>query len=102
MSARLNSGAKPIYLSKNGQDRSEAVGRVAFSVRWGDGVMDLEQVWALRVREIEDRLRALDDEADYPSWRVRMPSAAHARIPPCLNFGGYRRVKETNGRAIKL
>lgn len=43
-----------------------------FSVRWGVGVLGLEQVWDLRVREIEDRLRALYDEADYPSWeRVR-------------------------------
>jgi len=32
----------------------------------------LEQVWDLRVREVEDRLRALYDEEDYPSWeRVR-------------------------------
>ena len=36
------------------------------------GVLGLEQVWDLRVREVEDRLRALYDEADYPSWeRVR-------------------------------
>jgi hypothetical protein len=29
-------------------------------------------VWDLRVREVEDRLRALYDEEDYPSWeRVR-------------------------------
>ena len=39
-----------------------------FSVRWGVGVLGLEQVWDLRVREVEDRLRALYDEADYPSW----------------------------------
>jgi hypothetical protein len=39
-----------------------------FLVRWGVGVLGLEQVWDLRVREIEDRLRALYDEADYPSW----------------------------------
>ena len=25
-------------------------------------------VWDLRVREVEDRLRALYDEEDYPSW----------------------------------
>jgi len=44
----------------------------AFSVRWGVGVLALEQVWDLRVREVEDRLRALYDEEDYPSWeRVR-------------------------------
>lgn len=43
-----------------------------FSVRWGVGVLGLEQVWDLRVREVEDRLRALYDEEDYPSWeRVR-------------------------------
>ena len=43
-----------------------------FSVRWGVGVLGLEQVWDLRVRQIEDRLRALYDEEDYPSWeRVR-------------------------------
>ena len=30
--------------------------------------MGLEQVWDLRVREVEDRLRALYDEEDYPSW----------------------------------
>src|SRR5688572_12236025 len=43
-----------------------------FSIRWGVGVMGLEQVWDLRVREVEDRLRALYDEEDYPSWeRVR-------------------------------
>ena len=40
----------------------------AFSVRWGVGVLGLEQVWDLRVREVEDRLRALYDEEDYPSW----------------------------------
>src|SRR5439155_11424589 len=39
-----------------------------FSVRWGVGVLGLEQVWDLRVRQIEDRLRALYDEEDYPSW----------------------------------
>ncbi len=39
-----------------------------FSVRWGVGVLGLEQVWDLRVREVEDRLRALYDGADYPSW----------------------------------
>jgi hypothetical protein len=44
----------------------------AFSIRWGVGVLALEQVWDLRVREVEDRLRALYDEEDYPSWeRVR-------------------------------
>jgi len=44
----------------------------AFSIRWGVGVLGLEQVWDLRVREVEDRLRALYDEKDYPSWeRVR-------------------------------
>jgi len=44
----------------------------AFSIRWGVGVLGLEQVWDLRVREVEDRLRALYDEEDYPSWeRVR-------------------------------
>ena len=32
-----------------------------FSVRWGVGVLGLEQVWDLRVREVEDRLRALYD-----------------------------------------
>ncbi len=43
-----------------------------FSVRWGVGVLGLQEVWDLRVREIEDRLRALYDEADYASWeRVR-------------------------------
>src|SRR5262245_57731933 len=43
-----------------------------FLVRWGVGVMGLGEVWDLRVREIEDRLRALYDEEDYPSWeRVR-------------------------------
>jgi hypothetical protein len=43
-----------------------------FSIRWGVGVLGLEQVWDLRVREVEDRLRALYDEEDYPSWeRVR-------------------------------
>jgi hypothetical protein len=43
-----------------------------FSVRWGVGVLGLEQVWDLRVREIEERLRALYDEQDYPCWaRVR-------------------------------
>jgi len=43
-----------------------------YSVRWGVGVLGLGEVWDLRVREIEDRLRALYDEADYPSWeRVR-------------------------------
>jgi hypothetical protein len=43
-----------------------------FSVRWGVGILGLEQVWDLRVRQIEDRLRALYDEEDYPSWeRVR-------------------------------
>ena len=41
-------------------------------VRWEVGVLGLGEVWDLRVREIEDRLRALYDEADYPSWeRVR-------------------------------
>ena len=39
-----------------------------FTVRWGVGVLGLEQVWDLRVREVEDRLRALYDGADYPSW----------------------------------
>jgi hypothetical protein len=39
-----------------------------FSVRWGVGVLGLEQVWDLRVREVEDRLRALYDGTDYPSW----------------------------------
>jgi len=44
----------------------------AFSIRWGVGVLALEQVWDLRVREVEDRLRTLYDEEDYPSWeRVR-------------------------------
>jgi hypothetical protein len=43
-----------------------------FSVRWGVGVLGLGEVWDLRVREVEDRLRALYDEEDYPSWeRVR-------------------------------
>jgi hypothetical protein len=43
-----------------------------FLVRWGVGVLGLGEVWDLRVREIEDRLRALYDEEDYPSWeRVR-------------------------------
>src|SRR5262245_30766572 len=37
-----------------------------FSVRWGVGVLGLEQVWDLRVREVEDRLRALYDEDDLP------------------------------------
>jgi hypothetical protein len=48
----------------------EAVERTLeeFSVRWGVGVLGLEQVWDLRVREVEDRLRALYDEEDYPSW----------------------------------
>ena len=35
-----------------------------FSVRWGVGVLGLEQVWDLRVRQIEARLRALYDEED--------------------------------------
>jgi hypothetical protein len=39
-----------------------------FTVRWGVGVLGLEQVWDLRVREVEDRLRALYDQEDYPSW----------------------------------
>jgi hypothetical protein len=39
-----------------------------FSVRWGVGVLGLGEVWDLRVREVEDRLRALYDEEDYPSW----------------------------------
>jgi hypothetical protein len=43
-----------------------------FSVRWGVGVLGLGDVWDLRVREVEDRLRALYDGEDYPSWeRVR-------------------------------
>jgi hypothetical protein len=43
-----------------------------FSVRWGVGVLGLGEVWDLRVREVEDRLRALYDGEDYPSWeRVR-------------------------------
>jgi len=43
-----------------------------FSVRWEVGVIGLGGVWDLRVREVEDRLRALYDEEDYPSWeRVR-------------------------------
>ncbi|MCI0640722.1 MAG: hypothetical protein L0Y72_24345 [Gemmataceae bacterium] len=43
-----------------------------FLARWGVGVMGLGEVWDLRVREVEDRLRALYDEEDYPSWeRVR-------------------------------
>jgi hypothetical protein len=44
----------------------------AFEVRWGVGVVSLGEVWDLRVREIEDRLRGLYNEKDYPSWeRVR-------------------------------
>jgi hypothetical protein len=39
-----------------------------YSVRWGVGVLGLEQVWDLRVKEVSDRLRALYDEEDYPSW----------------------------------
>jgi hypothetical protein len=39
-----------------------------FAVRWGVGVLGLGEVWDLRVREVEDRLRALYDEEDYPSW----------------------------------
>jgi len=35
-----------------------------FSVRWGVGVLGLEQVWDLRVRQIEARLRAPYDEED--------------------------------------
>src|SRR5438876_11144271 len=43
-----------------------------FSVRWGVGVLGLGEVWDLRVREVEDRLRALYNGEDYPSWeRVR-------------------------------
>jgi hypothetical protein len=43
-----------------------------FEVRWGVGVLGLGEVWDLRVRQIEDRLRALYDEQDYASWeRVR-------------------------------
>ena len=44
----------------------------AFEVRWGVGVVGLGEVWDLRVRQIEDRLRGLYNEQDYPSWeRVR-------------------------------
>lgn len=39
-----------------------------FSVRWGVGVQGLGQVWDLRIREVEERLGALYDERDYPSW----------------------------------
>ena len=39
-----------------------------FAVRWEVGVGGLQQVWDLRVREVEDRLRGLYDGADYPSW----------------------------------
>jgi hypothetical protein len=39
-----------------------------FSVRWGVGILGLGEVWDLCVREVEDRLRALYDEEDYPSW----------------------------------
>src|SRR5262245_598827 len=43
-----------------------------FSVRWEVGVLGLGGVWDLRVREVEDRLRALYDEEDYPTWdRIR-------------------------------
>src|SRR5215475_5385910 len=52
----------------------EAVERTLedFSVHWGVGVLCLGEVWDLRIRQIEDRLRALYDEKDYPSWeRVR-------------------------------
>jgi hypothetical protein len=42
-----------------------------FSVRWAVGVLGLSR-WDLGVREVEDRLRALYDEEDSPSWeRVR-------------------------------
>src|SRR5262245_62511882 len=37
---------------------------VGFSVRWGDGVLGLGEVWDLRVREIEDRL-----QIGRASWR---------------------------------
>src|SRR5262245_8981000 len=43
-----------------------------FQVRWEVGVLGLGEVWDLRIRQIEDRLRALYDGEDYPSWdRVR-------------------------------
>src|SRR6185295_5022069 len=43
-----------------------------FSVRWVACELDMGEVWDLRVREIEERLRGLYDEADYPSWeRIR-------------------------------
>jgi hypothetical protein len=61
----LRPGVYPISLAM-----VEAVEKTLedFLVRWGVGVLGLEQVWDLRVREVEDRLRALYDEADYPSW----------------------------------
>src|SRR5687767_5264748 len=39
-----------------------------FSVRWGVGVLGLGEVWDLRVKEVEDRLRGIYDEEDYPVW----------------------------------
>lgn len=39
-----------------------------FEVEWQVGVEQLGSVWDMRLLEIQDRLRGLYDERDYPAW----------------------------------
>src|SRR5271155_4087989 len=61
----LRAGVYPVSLAM-----VEAVEKTLeeFSVCWEVGVQGLEGVWDLRVRQVEDRLRALYNGGDYPSW----------------------------------
>jgi hypothetical protein len=64
----LRAGVYPVSLPMVEEVETELE---AFSVRWAVGVLGLSR-WDLGVREVEDRLRALYDEEDSPSWeRVR-------------------------------
>jgi hypothetical protein len=73
----------------------------AFSIRWGVGVLALEQVWDLRVREVEDRLRALYDEEDYPSWeRVRGCFLVVRNLAQSANTVNSAGGQQVSGRGV--